>query len=578
LFVRIESLQLQAAAMSSSSTSSSLWRCLPEVTWHSIAACLPAPDVLSLLSTNRELRAAGQHSEALWITLLAAQFRHFSSAGGVENNDGGNNVEEVNRRVGPNDAAAPSDDGGLRRQRRRGREGEGPSLGDSTARRVRSRSWRSRRNSAMATTTAAVERRRQEYLALSYRQDLPAVEWVPLQVPAATAPSPREGHLSCVLADRYLVITGGYSTDTNVYVKDLRADPPQSDFHVLEPSYNDGQGGDDAGEGDVRPRQRPHFAYGASLTPINGRQAVQFGGFRAGGYSHECRQVAVLTLDVTSGADGGPRLSASWQVVTTSMTTTPQRLPGLDDREAAQRFEADTQRAYHTATLVFDRYLLILGGMQSSQSIWNPALLDTHTWRWTLPSEAVRTAIVRLEHCVLPRHGHTALWDSKRSRVVVFGGGTGNDLLRSGTDHADVWATTLPVDSWESLVRLLGVEYNDGPSAWTKIADASSGTLSPAESLCLGRCHVGHCIAPDTVLLAFGSGRPSTNGVLAFVRCILRRRLLAACSHQLSFCRVSHQLPPVRRIWQPTRSFDRESVVPCPALASPRPPFCGTRT
>jgi hypothetical protein len=43
-----------------------------------------------------------------------------------------------------------------------------------------------------------------------------------------------------------------------------------------------------------------------------------------------------------------------------------------------------------------------------------------------------------------------------------------------------------------------------------------ANNLSPAESLCLGRCHNGLKIAPDTVLLMFGGGRINTNGVLGY--------------------------------------------------------------
>jgi hypothetical protein len=555
-----------------SSTLQLSWRSLPDVTWHGVAAYLPAPDVLSLLSTNREWHSAGRNSEALWTTLLSAQFRHFFTEG----NDNESADEEANRRV----------DGG----------------GDDDA--IPRRRTRPRRGSS--TTMTAAERRRREYLALSYRQELPAVEWTPLRVAPGSGPSAREGHLSCVLDDRYLVITGGFSTDTVVWVKDLRgSDDPRyhgSDFHHLEPSHavagahnnsnnarndrrrdrqrEEAEDNADHGNGDLRSLQ---FAYGATLTPINGRQAVQFGGFRAGGYSHECSQVAVLTLDVASGnGDGGlprPRFSVSWQVVTTGS----ERLPGHDDRESAVRCEAYTKRAYHSATLLLNRYLLVLGGMQSSRSVWRPALLDTHTWRWTIPSRSSSPA-VPLDRYVPPRHGHTALWDPKRSRVVVFGGGTGSDLLRSGFDHADVWATTkIPDDSVESLVRLLGWgndggdSDDDGPSPWTRIVDASSDPLSPTESLCLGRCHVGHCIAPDTVILAFGSGRPSTNGVLAFVSCFFSsRRCLFCCRSNASFTNG----PPTRarRIWQRTRSFGRESAVHCPAPASPRLASFGTRT
>ena len=40
--------------------------------------------------------------------------------------------------------------------------------------------------------------------------------------------------------------------------------------------------------------------------------------------------------------------------------------------------------------------------------------------------------------------------------------------------------------------------------------------MSPAEKLTLGRCHGAYRVSPDTILLAFGSGRPTTKSVLGY--------------------------------------------------------------
>jgi hypothetical protein len=40
--------------------------------------------------------------------------------------------------------------------------------------------------------------------------------------------------------------------------------------------------------------------------------------------------------------------------------------------------------------------------------------------------------------------------------------------------------------------------------------------ITPTQRLCLGRCHVGVRLAKDMALLAFGSGHPTTNGLLAY--------------------------------------------------------------
>ena len=55
---------------------------------------------------------------------------------------------------------------------------------------------------------------------------------------------------------------------------------------------------------------------------------------------------------------------------------------------------------------------------------------------------------------------------------------------------------------------------NDKNIGQTKGRDPNR--LTDTEKLCLGRCHLGFKVGPDTALLVFGSGRPSTNGCLAF--------------------------------------------------------------
>jgi hypothetical protein len=141
--------------------------------------------------------------------------------------------------------------------------------------------------------------------------------------------------------------------------------------------------------------------------------------------------------------------------------------------------------------------------------------------------------------------------DHRRHRLVLFGGGSGSDLLRSGIDNSEVWELDMGNGLWKTdLVQSL-------PWTWRKIHDdvvvssqlgvsnhySDSGRcggggndpldanvtgrlayssknhrqqLSRAEALSLGRCHNAIHVAPDTVLFVFGAGRPSTNGVLGY--------------------------------------------------------------
>jgi hypothetical protein len=288
-----------------------------------------------------------------------------------------------------------------------------------------------------------------------------------------------------------------------------------------------------------------------------------------------------LSENNTSG-----ELTATWQVIHANNFCAP--------------------RAYHSATLIAQRYLVVIGGMSGAGSIRNESILDTQSWTW-INSDSVTEAWFQLSKPT-GRHGHSAVWDEKRDRIVVFGGGNGTDLLRSGMDNAEVWELRMgpvcrnadpnvqeimaslpwkwaqllmneggdhvedvdedgvhqqrmidtlnddvddnnddddremarPVGNVQDIVEDDDVqsaqsdEDSDNPPPLVRRADDSSeesgdaargrnnasrqiaGNLSDVEKLCLGRCHLGFKVGPDTVVFAFGSGRPSTNGVLGF--------------------------------------------------------------
>jgi hypothetical protein len=134
-----------------------------------------------------------------------------------------------------------------------------------------------------------------------------------------------------------------------------------------------------------------------------------------------------------------------------------------------------------------------------------------------------------------PRHGHSVVLDSTRGRLVLFGGGSGSDLLRSGRDNTEVWQLLLNSfgkkgdNMLASLPWVWNQLHEDQPNASLDDDDDDddSGTLqeagtfdpnqlSPAEKLCFGRCHASFLVSSDTVLFAFGSGRPTANAVMGF--------------------------------------------------------------
>jgi len=385
-------------------------------------------------------------------------------------------------------------------------------------------------NNSTKSERSCCEDARNEFMMQAYKQALPVVKWIPLNIQNTLFASAREGHLSCVLDgpenSKTLVITGGFTDDDGVTVIGIKSGEQTWGWTRLTPIV------------------RSSLVYGASLTAlphvdsgsknVTIAKAVRFGGFEGGGYSNETDAVWLLTIRDEDHEDGSFSQTASWEKVETS---------GASPRA----------RAYHSATLIHGRYLLIIGGMTWRGSTIEEAILDTQTWAWidiTLACSGEPSG----------RHGHSVVWDKSRGRLVMFGGGSGTDLLTSGVDNNEVWelkmnrieipsfgGTGSKMWRWSKLYEDTISDEHEDDSDDSDDSDAeveennemedtndrtynnTANNLSPAESLCLGRCHNGMKIAPDTVLLMFGGGRPNTNGVLgynlrtnAFIRPLVR--------------------------------------------------------
>lgn len=330
------------------------------------------------------------------------------------------------------------------------------------------------------------------------------VRWIPLQS-TDSSPSDREGH-NCVLLGRDLLVVGGFVTDNNqIYVKNL--DTATHEYALVRPICIPAT----PGEKEV---MVSYSTYGSSLTVLDSSRAVRFGGFRSGGYSNETSQVCVLKYNSDSH-------QATWQVQKCKLHSS-----GKDASTSAQ-FQNCLARAYHTSTLLFGRYLLVTGGMQSHTSIWSPIVLDTLTWTW-LDDMDWFSRIGR--NAMEERHGHSVIWDQARSRLLLAGGGTGSDLLRSGQDNSQVWEYRGLSESMfekdatveQSLVELrqwrlvhtdqhLGAKKRSEDEHDEDSNAVDPNKLSPSEAMTLGRCHMAFKISRDNVLFVFGSGRPSTN-------------------------------------------------------------------
>ena len=358
----------------------------------------------------------------------------------------------------------------------------------------------------VAVDDGAYDDARVEYVVRAYERRLPAVRWhkllnSPPHQRGTGSISPREGHLACTFPRRrdgdgeeleeMAIITGGFSDDPCLYAL------------FRPPSRGGALGGRWMRLHPSGPRD---FVYGASLTVLNSTRAVRFGGFRSGGYSDECNDLMLLTVE----EDYEFRCPVCrWEsvVATNSHLATP--------------------RAYHTATLIDGRYLVVLGGMtERSGSILDFSVLDTRDWIWLDKSHhrGFVSSSISPSAASLPsgRHGHSVVLDERRDRLVLFGGGSGTDLLRSGEDDSEVWECKMGrgwkanlVGSFPWTWRMVHRDIDDEVDGSAEVATSSSN-LTPSEALCLGRCHCGLMISPDTALLLLGSGSPSTNGVVAF--------------------------------------------------------------
>lgn len=183
-------------------------------------------------------------------------------------------------------------------------------------------------------------------------------------------------------------------------------------------------------------------------------------------------------------------------------------------------WNAVAARAYAAAILLFDRYLFVVGGMQENGSILHPLLLDTETW------EFYYEHVTNDEDAPSARHGASIVDDvEKRGRLVMFGGGSGSDLLRSGVDNSEVWelnlnGCTCAADVKSSLPWQWKCIHRDQVGSRniedTQHAVRDDVQLSPAEQLNFGRCHASFRTGRDSVILAFGSGRPTCNSILGY--------------------------------------------------------------
>jgi hypothetical protein len=345
------------------------------------------------------------------------------------------------------------------------------------------------------------KREKDEYMLQAHCDLLPTVRWRCAQT--HSIPSAREGHLCCQLGD-FVILTGGYSDDNAVYAKNI---------HDSSGTWRPLQWANSAINEDLE------WVYGASLTALDERRAVRFGGFRSGGYANQTDQLAILHFDAA-------RWTAHWEIASYRQEQDGVVMP---EGEEDMMWTFMKARAYHSAALLAHRYLFIVGGMQANGSLLIPLLLDCTTWTWYVDGLTTPASAAESSGSPSSRHGCSLIWDPIRDRLVLLGGGNGSDLLRSGTDNTEVWALNMSgfsvscrnepnVDVHATLPwqwECLHADQTGNEAAETD-RNAQPNRLSLVETLNLGRCHGAHRVSRNKVLLFGGSGRPTTNGVLGY--------------------------------------------------------------
>lgn len=178
------------------------------------------------------------------------------------------------------------------------------------------------------------------------------VKWKLITLTTPRSQLPRmECHASVLLRDRYMCVIAGWgSAHTNIPVLlDLDQLPIVTQVPVVC-------------------TQVPAFTYGFSITKYTDQMLLFYGGFRAGGYSHDTRALYALNINTQGITNETPTVVATY--------TQPQLAPNSIQ---------STPRGFHAAVVVTinDRATLLLwGGLHNNEVITCLELYDIETACW----------------------------------------------------------------------------------------------------------------------------------------------------------------------------------------------------
>jgi hypothetical protein len=305
-----------------------------------------------------------------------------------------------------------------------------------------------------------------------------------------------------------------------------------------------------------------HIFWAGTLNTLDNTRAVMFGGRTIDHGSGDTAQVAVLHVEeIESENEATVRAVPNvwWEVIDQCHVSDN---PSMTCSDSNSSWLSLAGRSHHASTLLFNRYLFVVGGIQNDyDNILKPILLDCQTWTWyvdgVITSCTTSNISNRDKRKLFPskRHGCSMIADIEhRNRLILFGGGIGYGFSEV-SGNSEVWElkmndcnsidTVLSSMPWKwNLLHQDQTEPDDQYDFYyhgddddedeshdsenetdlqQKTLDEVRDQINPAnvlrfvERLNLGQCHTGYRVGRDTVILAFGNvNELMTNSVLCY--------------------------------------------------------------
>eukprot|EP00602_Paraphysomonas_sp_CaronLab_P010277 CAMPEP_0185019466 /NCGR_PEP_ID=MMETSP1103-20130426/2075_1 /TAXON_ID=36769 /ORGANISM="Paraphysomonas bandaiensis, Strain Caron Lab Isolate" /LENGTH=440 /DNA_ID=CAMNT_0027549793 /DNA_START=371 /DNA_END=1693 /DNA_ORIENTATION=+ len=315
----------------------------------------------------------------------------------------------------------------------------------------------------------------------------------------------QEGHAICMLDDFFLVSVEGWGSNSeNLEIIDTTTLPYITKINCISEIPDS-----------------MSFTYGFSLSRINDRCLLKYGGCSEGGYRRAVNDMCVISISLCDEND---------KLVTGARYTKPVAGKATYRPITVERNEQSTEmlpwpRGYHTATCISLNNaptMLVFGGLgppttpqllefigdnegvepdpaflqHMQQTLTRPLTrlecLDTTTMQWR------RVHASGTEPC--PRFGHSCSYHPSTDRLIFISGSDGSDLLRNGTELNDI-----------HILSIIRGEFGNDSLVWSTPKLFPRSPCESARDLLPGRCHCA-CLAGNKII-TFGGSAEISNAV-----------------------------------------------------------------